>query len=238
MSLAPFLASSRVLPDGISKFAVNNCEQRRLPFRELRSKCPSPACVTPMQSPISISSFSEPKILSRREYRSCHVYLPDSDERTAAIQVSSRYYSFFQFHRDQKRSLELAQKLTQRGYSVVITQAPKGFGLWILETTAQPAQRQASVTAQSNSLSSPLPYKVLTGSSQYRPCHIQVPDLDKRLAAIQHDGKFYSLFKAVTDIEEANQMIRRLANRGDGAVVTQTAKGLVIWIEEPEARLA
>jgi hypothetical protein len=208
------------------------------PFRELQNQRPSPACVTPMQSSISLSSSSGPQILSRREYRSCHIYLPDANEHTAAILVNNRYYSFFQFHRDQKRSLELAQKLTQRGYSVVMTEAPKGYGLWTLEPTAQPAQPRSAVnlkgeTSQGHSL-----YKLLSSPSQYRPCHIQVPDLDKRLAAIQHENKFYSLFKAVAEIQEANQLIRRLANRGDGAIVTQTAKGFAIWIEEPEAWMA
>jgi len=191
-----------------------------------------------MQSSISLSSSSGPQILSRREYRSCHIYLPDANEHTAAIQVNGRYYSFFQFHRDQKRSLELAQKLTQRGYSVVMTKAPKGYGLWTLEPTAQPAQSRSASSLPDESLQGRSLYKMLSSPSEYRPCHIQVPDLDKRLAAIAHENKFYSLFKAVADIQEANQLIRRLANRGDGAVVTQTAKGFAIWIEEPEARMA
>ncbi|MBD2070987.1 hypothetical protein H6F93_26300 [Leptolyngbya sp. FACHB-671] len=77
-------------------------------------------------------------------------------------------------------------------------------------------------------------YNILTSRSQYRPCHIRVPDLDKPLAAIAFNGNYYSLFKVVEDVKQAKQLIIRLSHRGDATVITKSVKGYGLWVLEPE----
>jgi hypothetical protein len=77
--------------------------------------------------------------------------------------------------------------------------------------------------------------KILESRHQYHPCHIQVPDVDKRLAAILVEEKYYSFFKVVRDGQQALEVAAKLSHRGDEITITQTKKGYGIWIWEPEA---
>ncbi|NJN58252.1 MAG: hypothetical protein HC879_12515 [Leptolyngbyaceae cyanobacterium SL_5_9] len=81
-------------------------------------------------------------------------------------------------------------------------------------------------------------YSILTSRSQYRPCHIRVPDLEKPLAAIAFNGNYYSLFKVVEDVQQAKQIIVRLSHRGDSTVITKSLKGYGLWVLEPEGYIA
>ncbi|MCD8486740.1 MAG: hypothetical protein LRZ84_08360 [Desertifilum sp.] len=77
--------------------------------------------------------------------------------------------------------------------------------------------------------------KILLSRSQYQPCHIQVPDLDKRLPAIQIGDRYYSLFKVETERDRALRVLEKLIARGDDARMVQGAKGYILWVWEPEA---
>ncbi|NJL36238.1 MAG: hypothetical protein HC899_05375 [Leptolyngbyaceae cyanobacterium SM1_4_3] len=82
------------------------------------------------------------------------------------------------------------------------------------------------------------PCSILTSRSQYRPCHIRVPDLEKPLAAIAFNGNYYSLFKVVEDVQQAKQIIVRLSHRGDSTIITKSLKGYGLWVLEPEGYIA
>ncbi|MDF0554744.1 hypothetical protein [Kamptonema sp. UHCC 0994] len=76
--------------------------------------------------------------------------------------------------------------------------------------------------------------KIIESRSQYRHCHITVPDLEHPVAALCVDGEFYSFLKAVKEAEKAIEIAAKLGNSGDKTVITKTPKGYVIWVKEPE----
>jgi hypothetical protein len=79
--------------------------------------------------------------------------------------------------------------------------------------------------------------KLFLQPGQYHNCHIRVPDVSERLPAVVVDGKFYSFFKSTSDREKALDILARLFDGGDEAVITQTPKSFVLWVEEPTASL-
>lgn len=179
-----------------------------------------------------------PQILkSRAQYCCCHVYTDESSQRLAAILVHGKYYSFFRVEKSQDRAVEIANRLASRGNFPLITQMPTGFGLWVLEPGAYPiGDRRSSVRPAGDSLS-PSPYKILASRHQYKTCYIQVPDLDKRLAAIFLDGHYYSLFKIVETIQDVLQIAQRLKCGREEAVITKLKRGYGLWVLEPNAML-
>jgi hypothetical protein len=156
---------------------------------------------------------------SRNQYRCCHIQVPDLEERVAAIHTGGRYYSFFRVEQDKQRALEMAQRLGNRGEASVITQTPRGFALWVNEPEAQPhAPKKSSAR---NAVNSTQPVSALTkAGEEFLHCFIRVPDLDKRLAAIYVQDQYYSLFKTVETMSAVMDLLERLSQRGDRAVVT------------------
>jgi hypothetical protein len=190
------------------------------------------------QNPIASSiKFIE----SRDQYHSCHIRVSDSERCLAAIFFNRAYYSFFKFEKDPNRASQIATRLNRRGDTSVITETPKGYAIWILEPEAKPSQPVQAVYSDSRkpqrSPQPKQPYNILTSRSEYRPCHIRVPDLDKPLAAIAFNGNYYSLFKVVEDVQQAKQLIIRLSHRGDATVITKSVKGYGLWVLEPEGYL-
>lgn len=189
----------------------------------------------------------------RTDYRSCHIVLPDSNERTAAIALAGEYYSFFRVEKSEARAQSICAKLMQRGHRPVITRVPKGFVVWTLEPNAQLATQTTSARLSDNSSSlnsstgapsekaatdAPVaPYRILVSPDQYKFCNIRVPDLDKRLMAICVDGLFYSLFKTLEDVQQAVQIVKKLNYRGNETIITKNAKGYSLWVLEPDARM-
>lgn len=219
-------------------------------------------------SNLSPSGLPTAEILElRTDYRSCHIVLPDSNERTAAIAFAGEYYSFFRVEKSEARAQSICAKLIQRGHRPVITRVPKGFVVWTLEPNAQIAPKAAAASPPNaanhppqhsspnspqnsflNSLpSAPLeeaateapiaPYRILVSPEQYKFCNIRVPDLDKRLMAICVDGLFYSLFKTLEDVQQAVQIVKKLNYRGNETIITKNARGYSLWVLEPDARM-
>jgi len=216
----------------------------------------------------SLSRVPAVKILERRtDYRSCHIVLPESNERTAAIAHAGEYYSFFRVEKSEARAQSICAKLMQRGHCPVVTRVPKGFAVWTLEPNAQIAPRvtpvspssatsrppqdsspqspqnafpQASTDAplEAAATESPIaPYRILVSPEQYKFCNIRVPDLDKRLMAICVDGSFYSLFKTLEDVQQAVQLVKKLNYRGNETIITKNARGYSLWVLEPDAQM-
>ncbi|PZD74014.1 hypothetical protein C1752_01676 [Acaryochloris thomasi RCC1774] len=78
-----------------------------------------------------------PKILrSRKAYRTCHIYVPDSADRLAAISTGSHLYSFFRALTDREKAIAVVTKLFKKGESTVITCTPKAYVIWVLEPEA------------------------------------------------------------------------------------------------------
>jgi hypothetical protein len=177
-----------------------------------------------------------PKILeSRDQYRSCHICLPEEDYRVAAVVVDDEYYSLVKVVQDRSRSLEVATRLTSAGKAAVITRLAKGYAIWRLEPEAyvdacprSPSQALAQVTDVPAC-------KILESRSDYKACHISLPDSDQRLAAVLFEGRYYGLLKVVTTQQQALTLAARLQRKDVGAVITKAVQGYAVWFLEPNA---
>ncbi|MBO1348039.1 MAG: hypothetical protein EBE86_011870 [Hormoscilla sp. GUM202] len=172
---------------------------------------------------------------SPSEYRRCQIWVPDLTDPLAAINVGDKYYSLLKVVPDEQKALELAEKLVKRGDNVVLTATPKGSAIWVWEAQAylkslQKSSAPASPPTQSAN-------SAILDRSQYQPCKIKVPDVKKQLAAIEVSGKYYSFLKNVPDRDKALQIAEKLTNEGDKVLLTQTRKGYLIWVFEPDAYL-
>jgi hypothetical protein len=188
--------------------------------------------------PHSLSENSVPstRILeSRNEYRTCHIHVPDQDNRLAAVLVNKKYYSFFKVVKSEQQALEVCRRLANRGDATVITKTVKGYGVWVLEPEALFSDPSKTTQPQIPLQEISAKCRVLESRNQYQPCHVRVPDLDKRLAAVQVGGRYYSLLKVAKDEEHAVEIAARLINRGNEAIVIKNVKGYTIWVLEPEA---
>lgn len=195
-------------------------------------------------------------------YRPCHIVLPDTNERTAAIALAGEYYSFFRVEKSEARTQAICARLMQRGHRPIVTKVPKGFAVWTLEPNAQLASQTStglpnraprrlinqqspdsqtggstskSATGESVSGNSTPPYRILVSPDQYQFCNIRVPDLDKRLMAISVEGLYYSLFKTIEDVQQAIQVVKKLNYLGNETIITKNARGYSLWVLEPDA---
>ncbi len=174
-------------------------------------------------------------LLSRSQYRSCHIWVPDIPDRQPAILLGMKYYSLFRVTKSKSEALELINKLSRKQPEIVVTVIPKGFGIWVYEPDAiaddlirtQPKLELAAPTA---------PEKILVSRDQYQSCYIRVPDLDKPLVAIAVNNKYYALFKAVPDQSQALILLEKLEQRGDDTVITRTTTGYAVWVREVDAQ--
>lgn len=91
-----------------------------------------------MQPTIS-SSNRDPQanlFLSPGEFCTCHICVPDSNERMAAIMFNKQYYSFFKSVKDREKALSVVAKLQEKDNNALIVKTPKGYTIWVLEPTA------------------------------------------------------------------------------------------------------
>lgn len=91
---------------------------------------------------------------SRNRYKTCHVQIVGVSHWLPAIEVDGCYYSFFRVLKSQPEALQTSYRLSQQGDRPVITQIPKGYAVWVLETEVQlkysaAAKPQASASAGS-----------------------------------------------------------------------------------------
>ena len=69
-----------------------------------------------------------------------------------------------------------------------------------------------------------------------KTCHIVLPDTPKPIGAIAYDNKLYSFVKAYPIQAVAERAVDRLIQHGNQVVLTETPKGLVLWVFEPDAK--
>lgn len=187
---------------------------------------------TPFADIVPRSTVSPVPVLThRQQYQSCHIILPDQ-HRVAALQFGDGYYGFFRIESSISTATKVATRLQERGDRLVITQIPKGFALWVWEPSAIPLNRSIP-SSRPESVS--LDYPLLKSRNDYLLCHIRVPDLEKRLAAIAYANQYYSLFKTVDSLEDVARLGEKLGQRGEDVVITRTANGYGLWVLEPEA---
>jgi hypothetical protein len=171
---------------------------------------------------------------SRSQYQSCHIRVPDIEERLPAILLDQKFYSFFRVVFDEEQLLSMVTKFDQQAQELIVTRVTKGYALWLLESTAH-----IDATRSNASKASPdaFPYRILESRNGYKPCRIQVPDVEQRLVAILLDGAYYSFFAVTEDKKSIVKMMAKTDLTVEQVVVTTTVKGYVVWVLEPQALL-
>jgi hypothetical protein len=75
---------------------------------------------------------------------------------------------------------------------------------------------------------------ILKFPKEYQTCRIRVPNRQQRLLAIFVDDRYYSFFRIEPDRETVRDILTKLGQKLEKAIVTQTVKGYAIWTWEPE----
>lgn len=190
---------------------------------------------TQSQVPVNHLDLTPQVLESRTQYRSCHICLPGEDYRVAAVMVADKYYSLVRVVQDRSRALEVAKRLTSAGKAAVITRLAKGYAIWRLEPEAYVDSCPRSPSQPAPQLTDRPACKILESRSDYRACHISLPDSDQRLAAVLVDGNYYALLKVVTTQQQALILAARLQHKDVDAVITKAAQGYAVWFLEPNA---
>ncbi|MGB8700597.1 MAG: hypothetical protein WCD18_14370 [Thermosynechococcaceae cyanobacterium] len=84
-------------------------------------------------------------------------------------------------------------------------------------------------------LSPMLKRKLFLEAGDYETCHILIRDTQERVAAIEVNQNLYSFFKTVRDREKALDLLGKLYDKGNEAVITQTPKVYALWVLENNA---
>lgn len=184
------------------------------------------------RSPV-VSSISI--LFSRKQYRCCHIRVPDMEERLPAIAANGRYYSFLKAIQGKQQALKIAANLQHRGEEIAVTQTPKGYVIWGWEPDADEIVRDRNRRLAKAPPSAAPSTPILDSPRQYRLCRIRVPDLEGPLSAIVFEDRYYSHFQVVQDLDQLQRVAAILRNRGDQMIATQTEKGYTIWVWEPGA---
>ena len=69
-------------------------------------------------------------------YEACEVLVPDLAKPLTAIKVNSKCYGLLRRVSDEKKAIDLANRLKQRSNEVIITQNAVDFAVWVLEPEA------------------------------------------------------------------------------------------------------
>jgi hypothetical protein len=172
-------------------------------------------------------------LTQRSQYQSCHVSAPDLVQPVAAIEFSNNFYSFFQSVPNSDKALGMVAKLIGRGDRLVITQLRKGYGIWVHEPEAKLARKKKH-NSQVNFTAS---CQLLTSRQQYQARDIRVPDVDLPLPGLIADRQNYSMFKVITDPAEALDLVAKITERGDSAVIVDLKDIFLVCVAEPDAQV-
>ena len=78
--------------------------------------------------------------------------------------------------------------------------------------------------------------KFLFSREQFLFCYIAVPDLpDRRLPAIGHNGKYYSLLRTVKCAKKGLQLATKASHNGREVAITQAGENYSLWAQEDSA---
>ncbi|MEM6351293.1 MAG: hypothetical protein AAFR99_02360 [Cyanobacteria bacterium J06629_9] len=179
-----------------------------------------------MQVPIPFTA-----LLSRDQYATCRIVLPDEAKPLPAIRLGERYYSFFRTVSQAQQALTLITKLSYNQNGVALVQTPKGYSLWVEEPDAFPHSFANLMEYRPE----PASCHVLVAKEQFRSCSLNVPDLDKAIPGIEFQQHYYSIFRKEPTAAAVIQIIAQLAERQDQSVLLANKQFWTICIAEPEA---
>jgi len=170
-------------------------------------------------------------LADRQQYTTCHVQVPDLEQRLSAIQLGGTFYSFFQVATDARKAIAVLTKLVYRNEAAVLTKMPRGYGIWVEE----PDATRVGKPATSVSPMTPASCLVLVSQYPHKQCRIQVPDLPQSVEAIAVDQSYYSIFKIGLAGEQALELVAKLLQRGDKTLLLGDRMGYLVGIYEPDA---
>ncbi|MEB3356994.1 MAG: hypothetical protein VKK04_09725 [Synechococcales bacterium] len=93
------------------------------------------------QSPTSPSTHPTAPyqvLTSPQQYRPCWIALPGKSQPRQAIAVQNNYYSLLDVVPNIKDTAHVVKRLARRDLQTAVTKVPNGYGIWLLEPTAQP----------------------------------------------------------------------------------------------------
>lgn len=166
-------------------------------------------------------------------YRPCFVSVPEIEDPLEAIALQKRYYSLVKKVETFEEVDEIVGKLSRRGDELIIVKCIDGNLIWAFEPDAALVE---SGKEASDRLLASIGYLILETRRQYRTCHISVPDLDERMAAVLVNEQYYGLFKVLSSREEAITIADRLLQKSEPLVLTRLGKGYGVWVWEPDAQ--
>ncbi|MEO1592713.1 MAG: hypothetical protein AAFU71_15670 [Cyanobacteria bacterium J06632_22] len=170
-------------------------------------------------------------LLSREQYVTCRIVLPDEPKPLPAIRLGERYYSFFRTVSQAEQALALVTKLCYRDNCVVIVKIAKGYSLWVEEPDAFPHSFSKLMDYQPE----PTFSRILVADEQFQMRSLSVPDLDKSIPGIEFQQRYYSIFRKEPSAAAVIQIVAQLAERNDESVLLSAQQYWTICIAEPEA---
>ncbi len=192
-------------------------------------------------------------LMERRQYRTCHIRVPDLEQHLSAIQAGEEeFYSFYRVFPEEMKLLHVVGKLGNKGDRMAITRSPKGYTLWVQEPDAQLLSTPAAkLPSQEDTAYA----RFLPVNAIYYPCMVEIPEGRKYLS-LAIDDNFYRFFKLEKDFQRVMNVAGRLSRQGSEVLIA-TAKGVldkvaqhldpdtlgsiedgyVICLLEPEAKL-
>jgi len=172
---------------------------------------------TPLPPPVLV-------LLSRQNYTTRRIRLPDEPKTVPAIQVGSTVYSFFRTVAKAEEALVLMGKLCDRSYPLALTKIPKGYALWVEESTIQLNF-------------APSPANLATchflKAGQYRTLKLRIPKLSLPVTGIAFKQNHYSIFCKETNLTQLIELAGQLVEWGNPVLVLRDQS--VLCIREPQA---
>ncbi|NJN29686.1 MAG: hypothetical protein HC824_03960 [Synechococcales cyanobacterium RM1_1_8] len=196
-------------------------------------------------------------LMERRQYRTCHIRVPDLEQHLSAIQTGEgEFYSFYRVFPESAKLLTVVAKLGNRGDRMAITPSPKGYTLWVHEPDASALSSPGLARKAQLAQEAVADVRFLSAQAIYYPCMIELPSGRKYLS-LAIDGGFYRFFKLEQDFGRVVNVAGRLSRQGSEVLIA-TAQGVlekvvqhldpktlqgiedgyVICLFEPDARLA
>ncbi len=88
------------------------------------------------KSSLELGTSTYPVLRSPATYIACQILVPDLAKPIPAIQMNSQCYGLLRRVGDEKKAIEIANRLSQRSSDIIITQNTDDFAIWVLEPEA------------------------------------------------------------------------------------------------------
>lgn len=180
-------------------------------------------------------------LISRAQYQTCRIRVPDLEQPLSALQMGNEYYSFYKVLPDAERLLHLIYRLGGRSDLLALTQTPRGgYTIWVWEPEGRRVAggvlsdpsgvEHTSGSGDSGELGGanrpPALCRILSPLSDYFPCNIYVPGVRHPRLALRLGEQYFSLFKREESFDRSLQVAGRLSRQGTETLLV-TSQGII-----------